>query len=182
MKTLNILVCEGNTPEEGKKFKDVGIATHTESLKESLNYYYKNLNILPDFAKDIKLTSKGLNHSFYKKKDTQFNSPAFNFDEVVSMPNGAIHLASNKINKIQSLYFKSGISEVWGLQYHPEITYEKMISIIKFRKERLINERKRFKNEDEVKNHINLIEEEVKVSNKDSRMIELKNWLDYLLN
>ena len=45
MKTLNILVCEGNTPEEGKKFKDVGIATHTESLKESLNYYYKNLKI-----------------------------------------------------------------------------------------------------------------------------------------
>ena len=45
MKTLNILVCEGNTPEEGKKFKDVGIATHTESLKESLTYFRKDLNI-----------------------------------------------------------------------------------------------------------------------------------------
>ena len=36
MKELNILICEGNTPEEGKIFKDVGIPTHTESLKESL--------------------------------------------------------------------------------------------------------------------------------------------------
>ena len=45
MKTLNILVCEGNTPEEGKKFKSVGIATHTESLKESLAHFNKDLNI-----------------------------------------------------------------------------------------------------------------------------------------
>ena len=86
------------------------------------------------------------------------------------------------INNIQALHFKSGVSEVWGLQYHPEITYEKMISIIKFRKDKLINDRKRFKNEDEINNHINFIEEEVKVSNKDSRMIELKNWLDFLVD
>ena len=36
-----------------------------------------------------------------------------------------IHLASNKINKIQGLNFKTGVSEIWGLQYHPEITYQK---------------------------------------------------------
>ena len=45
MKSLNILICEGNTPEEGKNFQDVGIPTHTESLKESLSYFNKNLNI-----------------------------------------------------------------------------------------------------------------------------------------
>jgi len=44
---------------------------------------------------------------------------------------------SNKINNIQGLNFKAGVSEVWGIQYHPEITYEKMISIIKFRKDEL---------------------------------------------
>ena len=37
MKKLNILICEGNTPEEGKIFQNVGIPTHTESLKESLS-------------------------------------------------------------------------------------------------------------------------------------------------
>ena len=45
MKSLNILICEGNTPEEGKIFQDVGIPTHTESLKESLSYYNQNLTI-----------------------------------------------------------------------------------------------------------------------------------------
>ena len=45
MKNMNILICEGNTPEEGKVFQDVGIPTHTESLKESLSFYNKNLNI-----------------------------------------------------------------------------------------------------------------------------------------
>ena len=45
MKDLNILICEGNTPEEGKVFQDVGIPTHTESLKESLAYYNQNLKI-----------------------------------------------------------------------------------------------------------------------------------------
>ena len=87
-------------------------------------------------------------------------------------------MASNKINKIQGLNFKTGISEIWGLQYHPEITYQKMVDIIKFRKEALIKNRKRFKNEEEVNNHINFIEEEIKISEKNSRMLELRNWLN----
>ena len=87
-----------------------------------------------------------------------FNSPAFNFDEVTIIPKDSTILASNKINKVQSLNFKTGISEIWGLQYHPEITYDKMIRLIKFRKDRLINIRKVFNNEKEVEEHINLIE------------------------
>jgi len=262
MKSLNILVCEGNTPEEGKIFQKVGIPTHTESLKESLSYYNKNLNIdvlnpclklnlnkiIPNLKKyngliwggsslniyndtleikrqisfikecfknvkkilaicwgmqvavtaaggevkkgingshigianDIELTKDGFNNLLYKDKNNKFNTPAFNFDEVVTIPNGAVHLASNKINKIQGLHFNSGVSEVWGIQYHPEITYQKMIDIIKFRKDALINKRNRFKNEEEVKNHISFIEEEIKVSEKNSRMLELRNWLNLI--
>ena len=55
-----------------------------------------------------------------------------------------------------------------------------MISLIKFRKERLINDRKCFKDEEEIQKHISFIEQEIKVSEKDSRMLELKNWLNYL--
>ena len=55
-----------------------------------------------------------------------------------------------------------------------------MISLIKFRKDRLINDRKCFKDEEEIKKHINFIEKEIKVSVKESRMLELKNWLNYL--
>ena len=262
MRNLNILICEGNTPEEGKIFQDVGIPTHTESLKESLSYYNKylkidvlnpcleldlneiipklkkydgliwggsSLNIYNDtpeirrqitfmkecfrnikkmlaicwgmhvavtaaggevkkgvngshigIANNIELTNDGLNSPFYKDKNKKFNTPAFNVDEVVTTPKDAVCLASNKINKIQGLNFKTGISEIWGLQYHPEITYQKMVDIIKFRKDALIKNRNRFKNEEEVNNHINFIEEEIKISEKNSRMLELRNWLSLI--
>jgi GMP synthase (glutamine-hydrolysing) len=262
MKSLNILICEGNTPEEGKIFQEVGIPTHTESLKESLAYYNKNLKIdvlnpcleldlnkiIPNLKKydgliwggsslniyndtieirrqisfmkecfknvkkvlaicwgmqvavtaaggdvkkgvkgshigianDIEITNEGLRSPLYKDKSSKFNTPAFNFDEVVTTPSGTIHLASNKINNIQGLKFKTGISEIWGLQYHPEINYEKMINIIKFRKDALITKRNRFKNDEEVISHINFIEEEIKISNKESRMLELRNWLNLI--
>ena len=262
MRDLNILICEGNTPEEGKVFTDVGIPTHTESLKESLANFNTNLKIdvlnpcleldlnqiVPNLnkydgliwggsslniyndtpeirrqisfmkecfkninkilaicwgmqvavtaaggevkkgvngshigiANEVQLTDSGINNSFYKDKSKKFNTPAFNFDEVVTVPQNSVHLAFNKINNIQGLNFKSGVSEIWGLQYHPEITYEKMIDIIKFRKKALIENRKRFQNENEINNHINFIKDEIKISEKNSRMVELRNWLNII--
>ena len=262
MKNLNLLIVEGNLNEENENFKNSGIQTHAESLKESLSYFTNDLNIDVfnpcseksfdkvllnikkydgliwggsslniyndcieirrqisfmkecfknikkilaicwgmqvavtaaggevkksskgahiGIANDIEINENGLNHPLYKLKNKKFNSPAFNFDEVTTLPEGAINLASNNINKVQGLHFKSGISDIWGLQYHPEITYHKMISLIKFRKEKLINVRKCFKDEEEIKKHIDFIEKEIKISVKESRMLELKNWLNYL--
>ena len=131
-------------------------------------------------ANEITINNEGLNHPIYKDKEKKFNSPAFNFDEVKKMPDNAICLASNKINKIQSLYFKVNETKVWGLQYHPEITYEKMISLIEFRKEKLIKLRKVFRDEKDVEKHISLIKNEISISNKEKRMVELKNWLNQL--
>ena len=53
-----------------------------------------------------------------------------------------------------------------------------MISLIEFRKDRLIQTRKVFRDEEEIKNHISFIKKEIAVSNKSQRMIELKNWMD----
>ena len=259
MSNLNILIVEGNLKEENQNFSEVGIQTHTESLKDSLNHFTNNLNFdvvnpssdenlnlvseklsnydgliwggsslniyndTPEIkrqiefmkecqkkvknilaicwgmqvavtaaggevrkaqkshigiANEITLNHEGLKYLIYKNKDQKFNSPAFNFDEVVKLPKNSICLASNKVNNIQSIYFTVGDTKIWGLQYHPEITYEKMISLIEFRKDRLINNRKAFKNEDEIKKQILLIKDEIPVSNKAQRMIELKNWLD----
>ena len=131
-------------------------------------------------ANEIIINENGLNHPIYKNKEKKFNSPAFNFDEVKTLPQNAVCLASNKINKVQSLYFKINETNVWGLQYHPEITYEKMISLIEFRKDRLIENRKVFNNEQDVKNHISFIKNEILITDKEKRMVELKNWLDQL--
>ena len=253
-----ILIVEGNLKEENTNFTEAGIQTHTQSLKESLDYLTKelvldvvnpssdeniqlynnklhtydgliwggsSLNIYNDtpeirkqiefmkncqnkvknilaicwgmqvavtaaggqvkkannphigIAKEIILNKNGLNHNLYKDKDSQFNSPAFNFDEVVKIPENGICLASNKVNKVQSLYFEINQTKIWGLQYHPEITYEKMISLINFRKKRLIETRKVFKNENDIENHVSFIENEILISDKEKRMLELKNWL-----
>ena len=256
-----LLIVEGNLREENESFSEVGIQTHTESLKDSLNYFTKdlkfdvinpssdeNLDIIKDklsiydgliwggsslniynntpeirrqiefmkvcqkkvknilaicwgmqvavtaaggevkkaessnigIANEIIINENGLNHPIYKNKDKKFNSPAFNFDEVYKIPDNAICLASNKTNKIQSLFFKINKTNVWGLQYHPEITYEKMINLIEFRKDRLIENRKVFKNENEIQSHISLIKNEIQMTIKEKRMAELKNWLNQL--
>ena len=256
-----ILIVEGNTAEENGSFTEAGIKTHTESLKESLEYISKDLildvvnpssdqninsfneklytydgliwggsslNIYNDtpeikkqiefmkncqnkvknilgicwgmqvavtaaggqvkkantshvgIAKEIEINEYGLKHPLYKDKEKKFNSPAFNYDEVVKIPENGICLASNKINKVQSLYFQINKTRVWGLQYHPEITYEKMISLINFRRKRLIEYRKVFKNENDLENHISFIEKEIQVTVKEKKMLELKNWLKEL--
>ena len=131
-------------------------------------------------AKEIEINRHGLEHPLYENKEKKFNSPAFNFDEVTKLPENGICLASNKVNKIQSLYFEINNTKVWGLQYHPEITYEKMISLIEFRKKKLIEHRKVFKNENDVEKHISIIRKEILLTDKENRMLELKNWLTKL--
>ena len=98
----------------------------------------------------------------------------------MKLPKNAVCLASNKVNKVQSLYFEISKAKIWGLQYHPEITYEKMISLIEFRKKRLIEYRKVFKNENEIKNHISFIKKEILLTKNEKRTLELKNWLSSL--
>ena len=261
MKSLNLLIVEGNLNEENKNFKKAGIQTHAESLKHSLSYYKKNLNIdvfnpcseesfnkviskinkydgliwggsalniyndcievrrqisfmkecfknikkilaicwgmqvavtaaggvvrkCPHgthrgIAHDIEINENGLKHPLYINKNTKFNTPAFNFDEVVTMPQNSTLLASNSINNVQGINFKVGDCNIWGLQYHPEITYNKMINLIIFRKERLL-EKGAFKDQKEIDNHIENIEIENNKLDKVSRMRELENWLKYL--
>ena len=55
-----------------------------------------------------------------------------------------------------------------------------MINLIEFRKQRLIESRKAFKTYDDIKKHIAIIKKEILNSNKDEKMIELKNWLDQI--
>ena len=131
-------------------------------------------------ALNIEINNEGLQHPIYKNKGKIFNTPAFNFDEVAKLPKNSKLLASNPINKVMGVNFQSEASDIWGIQYHPEITYDKMISLIHFRKERLLNNNA-FVDEQEINNHVRMIAEENKITNKDLRMRELENWLNYLL-
>jgi GMP synthase (glutamine-hydrolysing) len=258
-----ILLVEGNLREANQEFTDNGIKTHTESLRESIDYFTNDLevdsvnpssdknifetvkdlnkydgliwggsslNIYSDtleirrqiefmkecqkkvknilaicwgmqvavtaaggvvkkgqngshrgIAHEININENGLRHPLYKDKDQFFNTPAFNYDEVITLPNNATLLSSNKVNNVMGIDFKSDLSNIWGIQYHPEITYEKMITLINFRKERLL-ENKSFNDENDLNSHIKIIEDEIKITNKDLRMRELNNWLNLIAN
>jgi len=130
-------------------------------------------------AHDIKLTEEGKKHALFKSKPHVFTTPAFNYDEVETPPKHSVLLASNKINKFEALYFTVGKSEIWGLQYHPEIPYDYMIKLIKHRSKKMI-EKNVFKNQNEIDQHIKSINEaEISLSDE-ARTLELKNWLEYI--
>ena len=130
-------------------------------------------------AQDVMLTDVGIKHRLYKSKPKKFNAPAFNFDEVEIPPKNSVLLASTSVNKFSAIHFTAGKSEVWGLQYHPEIPYSYMIRLLKHRKKRLIDN-KSFENESELNKHIDLMTKEDLITNDNSRTLELKNWLDHI--
>jgi len=130
-------------------------------------------------AKDIKLTDEGKKHDLFSLKQQKFTTPAFNHDEVESPPNNSILLASDKINKFMALQFNVGKSEIWGLQYHPEIPYDYMIKLIKHRAKGLID-KNLFKDINEVNSHLEAIEEAKTALKDDVRTIELKNWINHI--
>ena len=132
-------------------------------------------------AQDVQITNEGKKHKMYSSKPTKFTTPAFNYDEVEAPPQNSILLASDKINKFMALRFNVGKSEIWGLQYHPEIPYSYMIKLIKYRTRNLV-EKNVFKNKNEVAKHLDFIRKaEIKL-NDDIRTLELKNWLHYIKN
>ena len=49
-------------------------------------------------ARDIEINENGLNHRLYKNKNKKFNTPAFNFDEVVTLPENSTLLALSLIH------------------------------------------------------------------------------------
>ena len=130
-------------------------------------------------ASAVEINKEGQKNLIYKDKKIKFTTPAYNFDEVCEIPEGATLLSSDKVNNVMSVYFKSGNSEIWGLQYHPDYEYYQMINLANERKNRMIKN-EYFKNENDFENHIDYIKEEDKKLDFENRTLEVKNWLDFI--
>ena len=130
-------------------------------------------------ATDIEINNEGKKNPIYKDKKSKFTSPAFNYDEVCEIPDGATLLSSDKVNKVMGLHFKQGKSEIWGLQYHPDYEYWQMINLSNGRKDRIL-QNNHFDNENDFQNHLNYIKEEEKKLDFENRTFEIRNWLNYL--
>jgi len=130
-------------------------------------------------ASAVKINKEGQKNLIYKDKKIKFTTPAYNFDEVCEIPEGGTLLASDEVNNIMSVYFKSGHSEIWGLQYHPDYEYYQMINLANERKNKMIDN-KYFKDESDFENHIDYIKEEDKKLDFENRTREVKNWLNFI--
>ena len=130
-------------------------------------------------ASDIEINDEGRKNLIYKDKKLKFTSPAFNYDEVCETPEDATLLSSDKVNKVMGLYFTSGKSKIWGLQYHPDYEYWQMINLSNARKDRILKNTN-FSNENEFQNHLDYIKEEEKKLNFRDRTCEVRNWLDHI--
>ena len=69
-----ILIVEGNLREENQSFTDGGIKTHTESLKDSINYFTKDLEIVP-----INLYPNDAKSNYLSLNIYNCTSPLFSF-------------------------------------------------------------------------------------------------------
>ena len=130
-------------------------------------------------ATDVEINEEGKKNPIYRNKKLKFSTPAFNFDEVSELPKGATLLASDEVNKNMGVYFKSGNSEIWGLQYHPDYEYWQMINLSGARKDRILKNN-HFNNETEFQNHLDFIKDEEQKLDFENRTCEVRNWLNYI--
>ena len=130
-------------------------------------------------ATDVEINDEGKNNPIFKNKKFRFNTPAFNFDEVCELPKGATLLASDKVNKNMGIYFKSGNSEIWGLQYHPDYEYWQMVNLSNARMGKMIA-KEYFRDEESFKKHIEYIKSEEKSLDFKNKTHEIQNWLDII--
>ena len=124
------------------------------------------------YSKDIKIISSTLNNSIYKGKNNIFDAPAHHYDIVEKLPNEFEIISENEIC-IQSIYSSS--KNIFCTQYHPELPYDYIASLMRFWKDNYKN----FFSEIEFNEILKYLESKEK-EDKGQRLQELSNWLSLL--
>lgn len=92
------------------------------------------------FARRIELGEAGRRHEMFRGKSAVFESIAVHSDEVEQLPDGAVVLASNDMG-LQALELRHARGTFWGVQYHPEYSYNELAACTVRYGEALIGER-----------------------------------------
>ena len=91
-------------------------------------------------ARTIILNEAGRGHAMYADKPHAFDAFCSHQDEVSSLPDGGVVLASNTVSDIQAAEIARGGKNFWGVQYHPEFDFALIAALIEKRGERHIRE------------------------------------------
>ena len=74
------------------------------------------------FARRITATGAGRTHPLLQGRETAWDADAIHSDEVESLPDGAVLLATNPATPAQAAEIKCGPGVFWAVQYHPELS------------------------------------------------------------
>ncbi len=77
------------------------------------------------FARRIELGEAGRRHEMFTGKPTVFEAITVHRDDVDQLPDGAVVLASNDMG-LQALELRYARGTFWGVQYHPEYSYNEL--------------------------------------------------------
>jgi len=77
------------------------------------------------FARRIELGEAGRKHEMFTGKPTVFEAITVHRDDVDQLPDGAVALASNDMG-LQALELRHARGTFWGVQYHPEYSYNEI--------------------------------------------------------
>jgi len=77
------------------------------------------------FGRRIELTEAGSRHPMFAGKRAVFEAITVHRDDIAALPAGAVPLASNEMG-LQALELRHGAGVFWGVQYHPEYTFDEI--------------------------------------------------------
>ena len=74
------------------------------------------------FARRVTATPAGRDHPLLAGRPPAFDAPTLHADEVETLPDGALLLATNGATWVQAAEIRHGAGVFWGVQYHPELS------------------------------------------------------------
>jgi GMP synthase (glutamine-hydrolysing) len=77
------------------------------------------------FARRIELAEQGRRHPMFTGKPAVFEAITVHRDDVEQLPDGAVVLACNDMG-VQALELRRGAGTFWGVQYHPEYSFDEI--------------------------------------------------------
>ena len=77
------------------------------------------------FGRRIELNDTGRRHPMFAGKPRVFEAITVHRDDIAALPAGAVPLASNEMG-LQALELRHGAGVFWGVQYHPEYTFDEI--------------------------------------------------------
>ena len=82
-------------------------------------------------SRNIQLSDAGIKHPIYQGKPACFDALSVHTDEVESLPQHAVILASNHHSNVQAVAYQRQGANFIGVQYHPEFTFGALSNIFK---------------------------------------------------